>query len=64
MTSSVFVPEIVIPLTILISLLFGYSYYKNSNSHSAICAFVKLLGVMGILIIVGNLSQTAANVII
>jgi hypothetical protein len=55
--------EIVIPFIIIISLLFGYSYYENSNQKSSGCAFMKVIGVILILIVVGNLTQSAANVI-
>jgi len=55
--------EVVIPFIIILSMLFGYSYYESSKPKSSVCAFIKVIGVILILIMVGNLTQTAANVI-
>ncbi len=56
--------EVMIPFIIIMSVLLGYGYYKSSTPKSAVCAFMKVIGVILILIFVGILTQDTANIII
>jgi len=56
--------EVMIPFIIIMSILLGYGYYKSSTPKSAVCAVIKVICAILILIFVGMLTQNAANIII
>jgi len=64
MANAVFVNELMMSVIIIISLLFAYNFYEPPTSNSRICSFFKFIGIVIILIMVSNLMQIVANVLI